>query len=1076
MPLRAARRHPDHHPTTPVEIADSSRGLGNVVTATAPQVTPEDGAPTGGPLGVSPALTQFVQDLTSAALTKRALFERLADTARELVRAEGSAVLEMEGHGYRVIGPSGTAVPLDGFLIPIKEGESLFREVISMRRARYSNDSQADPRINAQAVAPLHVRHLAVAPIILEGAVVGLLGCANAVGDGFSPADLALLEHLAAHAALVMRGQQLVEQAQLAAVTARNLAEDAARAARANAILARTAELLTNADNSESLFRIFGGVLREELRAGGYAVYDANPRLRIVRLEHQEGIGHLNRNRVEADFWKTECGSTVERGTPAFVEAIDPEPQPDDPPAVLALRASNVEALALLPFHIDERVRGLLVVRFPAPRTFDDDERQLLDDLSNQFALAFRNTLQVDELERRAQRLTVLARAQQQLTQLASEDSLPTGIAEAVQLVLPTISCDILSVVGSDLQRVVRLEHGLMVSSDLAPLADMSLARYTAETGVSRVATHLAPDTDVLRGTSELCAAVRFGQRSAGVIRLLSVPDAPFDAQDLDLITIIARHAGTAVETARLFALQDLQRQRAEGAAELARVTLGAENLAHGAAELLHALDRFVPSIGKAIGVARARDGIIEYIAASGTLDVLRGHRPAGTKGVTAVAPNGKPVEFASLRDEAPAEMLDVVPDEWAFAVPLAARDRIIGVLLVTAPKPTPLLKRDRITLERLSASLALALDALLLDEEERLAREREHLLATALTTINHPIFILDRVGVRYANPAAAREYGWSQAELMDMRFEQLVVGVDAREGLNVESGVVEPGVRLSNDVHRRRDDTEFPAAVTVSPLTGHDGDLLGQVVSVRNVSQDRLLEEQLRHTEKMVALGELVAGVAHEINNPLTGISAFAQILLEEQLDAEQRESVQLIKQECDRAKGVIHDLLLFARKSDRGAEPRAEPVNVNGALEHTVRLRAYPLRIANVTVRLELDPTAPTVSGDTQKLQQVLLNVISNAEHAMHGRTERVLTLRTVRDGDTVVISAHDTGQGMSADIRRRIFEPFYSTKPPGVGTGLGLAVSYGIISAYGGTIAVDSEPDVGTTVTIVLPALAV
>jgi two-component system, NtrC family, sensor kinase len=825
-----------------------------------------------------------------------------------------------------------------------------------------------------------------------------------------------------------------------------------------------TARALANAATPDALYRALGDVLTGELRADSFAVYAADPQLKTARVEHQSGVASVARHRLEAAFWRTRLGDVILHSTPLYVEDLSAESNLDD--IGLALTEAGVSSLALLPLVLGERAQGVLAIRFLLAQHFDDHQRELLAQLATLIALAFRNTLQLGELERRADRFALLARAQQQLTQLTREEGLPQAIAAAVHSVIPCEVIDVLANGAEGLQRVLRMEAGRVISTEPFPLMQSLLAVATEQTGVPRLASHLVAGTDVDRGTMELCAAVRFGQRSAGVIRLLGAHGDAFAMPDLDVLTIIARHAGTAVETARLFALQDLQRQRAEGAAELARVTLQATTLADGATELLQVLDRFVPSIGKAIGVARARDGLIEYVATSGTLDAFKGQRPAGSAGVLDVAPDGRAAELTSLREVAPASVADALPDEWALVVPLVARERLLGILLVTAP----LRPRDRVTLERLSASLSLALDALLLDEEERLAREREQLLATALTTIDHPIFILDRVGVRYANPAAAREYGWSQVELMDMTFEQLVAGKDARESMREVDGLIESGVRLSNDIHRRRDGTEFPGVVAVSPLTGHDGEHLGQVVSVRNVSQDRRFEEQLRHTEKMVALGELVAGVAHEINNPLTGISAFAQLLLEEELGDDQRESVQLIKQESDRAKTVIKDLLLFARKTERSTGP----VPINELIEQTLRLRAYPLRNSGIQIDLQLDPTNPHSSGDAQKLQQVLLNVIGNAEQAMLGRGERRLAIRTTHDAEHVIVTATDTGVGMTAEVRQRIFEPFFTTKPAGAGTGLGLSVSYGIIHAHGGTIGVESEPDVGTTVTITLSAL--
>jgi len=1018
----------------------------------APQVDSAGQSPvraTGAPV----VLAQFIRDLASNALSGRALLERLADVAADLVHAQGTFVLELRAELFVVVASSGSAQPLVGNEFRSREHPSVFRDALTSRRTISLLAASDDPRVDEQLRRALAVEQIVVTPIIVEDAVSGLLVCVNSTHGAFGDDEIENLGHLADHSALVMRSQRLIQRAELAAIDAHYRAEDAAQAARRNAVLARTARLLAGSATRTSVYDGMTRIVRDELHATGFSVYEANPRLRTARLEFQWGRGDdLDQGAIVADFWRSPLGRTLDGGAPDF-------------------GSDDADAVALLPLVFESRVEGLLLVRYDGPHAFPDDERQLLRDVATQVVLAFRNAVNMAELERRARRLTALTRAQHQLTHVVGEDTLPHTIAEAVRGVVPSNICDIFAATREGLVRVLSTRDGAAVPHRAAADLELRLALETLASGTSRLAVHCDETAFWSRGTAELCAVVRFGNRSTGILRLVSPQPDAFDLQDMDLLTILARQAGTAVETSRLFTLSDFQRQRAEGAAELARVALEARSLGDGATELLHVLDRFVPSIGKAIGVARARDGQIEYVAASGTLDVLKGHRPGGTKGGVGIALDGRPRELASLRDIAPSALATTIPDEWGFVVPLAARDRVLGVLVVSSPRKAPLLQRDRVTLERLSSSLALALDALLLDEEERLSREREHLLATALTTIDHPIFILDRVGVRYANPSAAREYRWSQVELMEMRFEQLVATPGDAQAATLDMSQLGEAVSLTEQMHQRSDGTEFPATVTISPLVSQDGEQLGHVVSVRNVNADRRMAEQLRHTEKMVALGELVAGVAHEINNPLTGISAFAQLLLEETLDDEQRESVQLIKQESDRATAVIRDLLIFARKT----EPVTEPFNLNDLIEQTLRLRSYSLRVAGVRVVLQLDPALPKVSGDSQKLQQVLLNVIANAESAMKGGAPRDLTLSTRAEGPRVIIEATDTGRGMPADVRQRIFEPFFTTKPEGVGTGLGMSVSYGIVQAHNGTIDVASELGVGTTVTIALPGAA-
>jgi signal transduction histidine kinase len=163
-----------------------------------------------------------------------------------------------------------------------------------------------------------------------------------------------------------------------------------------------------------------------------------------------------------------------------------------------------------------------------------------------------------------------------------------------------------------------------------------------------------------------------------------------------------------------------------------------------------------------------------------------------------------------------------------------------------------------------------------------------------------------------------------------------------------------------------------------------------------------------------------------------------------------------------------VIRDLLVFARKTG----PSGASVDVNEIIRLTLRLRGYSLRTAGVIAETDFGVDVPEIEGDDQKLQQVILNLVVNAEQAMRRSKEKRLVLRTRQWGDHVTIEIVDTGCGMTEDVRQRIFEPFFTTKPAGDGTGLGLSVSYGIVDAHGGSIDVESEPGRGTCFRITLP----
>ncbi|HEX4824798.1 MAG TPA: ATP-binding protein [Candidatus Polarisedimenticolaceae bacterium] len=230
--------------------------------------------------------------------------------------------------------------------------------------------------------------------------------------------------------------------------------------------------------------------------------------------------------------------------------------------------------------------------------------------------------------------------------------------------------------------------------------------------------------------------------------------------------------------------------------------------------------------------------------------------------------------------------------------------------------------------------------------------------------------------------------------------------------------------------------------------------------------------QETLIHSEKLTAVGQLVAGVAHELNNPLTVVLGNAALLMERIKDEDLRRRLQTVVSAADSSRKIVQNLLAFARKRS----PERSAMSLNEVVQQTIGLRAYHLRSEKIRVETELDPSLPKVSADVQQVQQVILNLLVNAEQAIEdaGRGDRI-KFSTKRDDERVVLTIEDNGPGMPPDVRNRIFEPFFTTKEVGRGTGLGLSICYGIISEHDGDIRVESEPGQFTRFTIALPLVA-
>ena len=259
--------------------------------------------------------------------------------------------------------------------------------------------------------------------------------------------------------------------------------------------------------------------------------------------------------------------------------------------------------------------------------------------------------------------------------------------------------------------------------------------------------------------------------------------------------------------------------------------------------------------------------------------------------------------------------------------------------------------------------------------------------------------------------------------------------------------------------------------ALTAIPCFDAAGRCLYIIHVCKDITEEKQIREHLLQSEKMAAVGGLVSGVAHELNNPLTGVVGFSELLLKGQQDPKLKKSLQRIHDEANRAARIVGNLLAFARKH----RPESVMADINAVLEKTLDLRAYELRVNKIKVVTAFAPGLPKTLADPNQLVQVFMNLITNAEQAMrdaHGKG--TLTITSAMAGTSIRVDIRDDGPGIAPGLIQKIFDPFFTTKPVGQGTGLGLSICQGILKEHGGTIEAASQPGEGTMFSVALPVV--
>ncbi len=442
---------------------------------------------------------------------------------------------------------------------------------------------------------------------------------------------------------------------------------------------------------------------------------------------------------------------------------------------------------------------------------------------------------------------------------------------------------------------------------------------------------------------------------------------------------------------------------------------------------------------------------------------------------------SGKPIRLDKGRSGAELKVKTGFLVQSLLQVPLIVGKQVIGVLTVDNQQSHRVFtENDQYMLSTLADYAAIAIENTRLYQQVKSSEERyKDLFANAYDLI----FMLDQeLRITSINRVGPQVMGYDLDKLIGHPLEHFSQPA-SWEQVQPLIADLQAGANVAPfELELVRNDGE-PVYLEISARLMQNGQgSCGIHCIARNLTERRKLEQQLIQSEKLSAIGQLVAGVAHELNNPLTSISGYAQLLQRDKsLSDVTVQDVLQIHTQAERAARIVRNLLIFAREH----KPERTTVDLNEVVRSTLMLQSYQLRVDNIQVVTEFEENLPTTIADPHQLQQVFLNLINNAHQAMQQRGGGgTLTLST-RSGHSrrraneaanvapiIEVAIGDTGIGISDRDISRIFDPFFTTKPVGQGTGLGLSICFGIIQEHEGLIWADSTPGVGTTIYVELP----
>jgi PAS domain S-box-containing protein len=475
---------------------------------------------------------------------------------------------------------------------------------------------------------------------------------------------------------------------------------------------------------------------------------------------------------------------------------------------------------------------------------------------------------------------------------------------------------------------------------------------------------------------------------------------------------------------------------------------------------------RFLQADGAIVALVEAEGRSLRVVAATGTLEPLLGQVSNGADAeLVRVAIGRDRIEVAQGGETSDLDLIGGMMVRSAAVAPLRAQGMTMGALAVADRRGGPFTTEDLWLLSTVATNASVVLANSRLYE---LVRRREEEWETTFNALVEGIAVVGHDGsILRANRALASLVEVPESELIGRNFRELLSSASEAVG-----GLIDAAYRRDRTAPLvvRLEHNSRVLRLTAAPLTGAEPGSV--VILIEDVTEQRLLEAQIIQNDKMASIGQLVSGVAHELNNPLTSIAGLAELLLERPPHPElPRDHLRVIHDQAERAGRIVRNLLTFARKG----VPEQTAVDLNDVVARTSLLIDYELQLHGIDLVSQLSSDPVVVLGDRYELQQVLLNLVTNAVQAVAGLeagTPRRITLSTSCSNGEATLKVRDSGPGVPKHLAPYLFTPFFTTKAPGEGTGLGLSLSYGLVKTHGGALTYEAPADGGAEFCVTLP----